>query len=47
MAPDLYPSIGFSDDWYFDNSHLATEGAAIYSRLFAQHLAEALTAKGW
>ena len=47
MAPDLYPVIGFNDDFYFDNSHLTTNGAAIYSKLFASDLAQVLASKGW
>ena len=47
MGPDLYPRIGFSNDYYFDESHLATEGASIYSKMFATDLKNLLTNRGW
>ena len=47
IAPDLYPTIGYSNDWYFDESHLMTEGATIYSKLLASEVAKVLARKGW
>lgn len=47
ISPDLYPAIDYSNDWYFDESHLVTEGATIYSKLLAQELAKVLERKGW
>jgi hypothetical protein len=35
IAPDFYPRIRYSNDFYFDESHLVSEGAAMYSRLLA------------
>ena len=47
VLPDLYPLIDFSNEWYFDESHLNTEGAAIYSKLLAAELVRVLDARGW
>lgn len=47
IAPDFYPRINSSDDYYFDNAHLNTEGAAIYSELLATEIAKVLARKGW
>ncbi|HEY2845941.1 MAG TPA: hypothetical protein VGJ09_19930 [Bryobacteraceae bacterium] len=47
IAPDLYPAIGSSNDFYFDDSHLMTEGAGIYSRLLGTELQKTLVRKGW
>lgn len=47
VAPDLYPKINYSNDYYFDNSHLHSEGAGIYSSLLAPELKKVLDTKGW
>jgi hypothetical protein len=47
VFPDLYPRIKFSNEWYFDHSHLHSEGAAIYSELLAGELGKVISNKGW
>jgi hypothetical protein len=47
VFPDFYPRINFSNEWYFDESHLNTEGASMYSELLAGKLARVLSNKGW
>jgi len=47
INPDLYPIIQFSNEFYFDNSHLTTEGGAIYSRLLAGQINTVLKDRGW
>ncbi len=47
IGPDFYPRIGFSNDWYFDNSHLTTEGAAMYSQMLGADLKQVLAQRGW
>jgi len=47
VAPDFYPLIDYNNDWYFDNSHLISEGAAIYSRLLAKEIKSTLEERKW
>lgn len=47
VAPDFYPRIDYSNDWYFDNSHLHTEGAAMYSQMLATEINKVLAQRGW
>lgn len=47
IAPDFYPTIDSSNDFYFDESHLITEGAALYSQLLGVELQTVLLRKGW
>ena len=47
IAPDFYPVIHFSNDYYFDDSHLITEGAALYSQMLGEELRQVLTRKNW
>jgi hypothetical protein len=47
ISPDFYSRIEFSNDLYFDESHLTTEGAAIYSEVLALEVAKVLASKGW
>jgi hypothetical protein len=46
-SPDFYSRIDFSNDLYFDESHLTTEGAAIYSEILASEIAKILARRGW
>ena len=47
VFPDFYPRINFSNEWYFDESHLNTEGASMYSEILAGKHARVLSNKGW
>lgn len=47
IAPDFYPLIHESNDFYFDNSHLISEGAAKYSKALAIEIKQTLEQKGW
>ena len=47
IAPDFYPVIDANNDFYFDDSHLITEGAAMYSQLLGKELQKVLDRKKW
>jgi len=47
VDPDFYPHVQYSNDLYFDNSHLTSEGAAIYSRLLGCDMNKILSDMGW
>ena len=47
IAPDFYPLIQESNDFYFDNSHLTNEGAAKYSKVLAIEIKKVLERTGW
>jgi hypothetical protein len=47
VDPDFYPHVQYSNDLYFDNSHLTSEGAAIYSRLLGSDMNKILSDMGW